>query len=60
MVHGAWSVCGGKTIVACKSAFFNILDVVWYLSWNYLMVSMHVFVKSMIGGRAVMLKEESF
>ena len=22
--------CGEKTSVACKSAFFNILDLVWY------------------------------
>jgi hypothetical protein len=25
---GVWSVFGGKTAMACKSAFFNILDLV--------------------------------
>ena len=57
---GVWYVFGGKTVVACKSALFNILDLVWYLSWNSLMMSMRVLVRSWIWGRAVMLKEESF
>ena len=36
---------GGKTIVTCKSALFNIIDLIWYLSWNFVMVSMRVLVQ---------------
>ena len=42
MGDGVWYVFGGKTIVICRSAFFNILNLIWYLSWNLLMKSMHV------------------
>jgi hypothetical protein len=28
---GEWYVFGGKMVVACKSAFFHILDLIWYL-----------------------------
>jgi hypothetical protein len=30
------------------SKLFNILNLVGYLSWNYLMMSMHVLVRSWI------------
>ena len=61
MVGGGVShVFGRKIVVACKSELFNILDLVWYLFWSSLMLSVHVLVRTWIWGRAVMLKEESF
>ena len=41
---------GGKTTMACKHTLFNIIDLVWYLFWNSLVLSMHVFVQSSKGG----------
>ena len=58
--RGMWYVFGGKTTMACKNAFFNILGLAWYLSWNSLMVSMCVLVRSWIWGSMEMLKDESF
>ena len=51
VVCGMWYVFGEKIVVACKSALFNFLDLVWYLFWNSLMVSMHVLVRSWILGK---------
>ena len=39
-----WYVFGGKMVVVYNNALFNILDVVWYLYLNSLMMSMRVLV----------------
>lgn len=47
-------------MMVCKSAIFNLLDLVRYLFLNYLKVSMRTLVWSWIWGGEVMLNEESF
>ena len=34
-----------ETVVACKNALFNILDLLCYFSWNSLMMSMCVMAR---------------
>ena len=35
---------GGKTVVACRSAFFMVMDLVWYLAWNSFRIRIWVLV----------------
>ena len=54
-----WYVFGGKMAMDCKNNFWNILYLVWYLSWNSLMVSMRVLVQFWVWYRAVILEENN-
>lgn len=46
-------------VVACRSAFFIILDFIWYLCWNSWNVSTLVFVGSWSTCRAIILNVAS-